>query len=431
MASVRPGSLAEECGLKPGDILVELAGQPVRDLVDYRFLSSATELEVVFARAGVEHEIQVHKDWDENLGLEFESSVFDRVRTCRNNCTFCFVKNLPRGLRKALYIKDDDYRLSFLYGNFITLSNVGQADFDRIAEQRLSPLFVSIHATDRGLRNRLLGVEAPDILEQLDMLGRLGVRVHAQVVLCPGINDGDALVQTILDLSARSGHVESVALVPVGLTRHCSHPALRTYRADEARDLLAAVAPIQRRLRKQLGRTLVHLSDEFYALAGAEVPGAAWYDGYPQLENGVGLVRRLLVSWALHRRSLPASVSVPRRVAWICGESAVPTLKRLAADVNAVAGLRVEVRPVINEFFGRTVTVSGLLAGVDVARDLAGDDVDQWVLPRAMFEATGTRTLDGMTLTEVRGFATARVGVAGTAEELLGLTLLESARCAA
>lgn len=429
VSSVTPGSIADECGIRPGDRLVSLDGHRLRDVIDYRFYSATTELAVVFAREGVEHEVLVEKEWDEGLGIEFDNPLFDDIRRCRNNCTFCFVKNLPRGLRRSLYVKDDDYRLSFLFGNFITLSNLGGAEFDRIEEQRLSPLYVSVHATERELRNRLLAVEAPDILEQIDDLGRRRIEINAQVVLCPGVNDGPHLERTVRDLAARSRHVVSVAVVPVGLTRFYRTNAERTYRPEEAREVVRQVTEMQRQFRRELGRSFVHLGDEFYTMIGARVPPAAWYEGYPQLDNGVGLVRRLLSSWANCRRRLPASVPRPRRVGWICGTSPLATLRRLADDVNRVAGMTVEVYPVENRFFGSTVTVSGLLTGSDVVPLMQREQVDCWVLPRVMFDATGERTLDDMTLQEMGGVATAPVSVVATCQELVQVTLFGSGRC--
>lgn len=430
VVGVEPGSVAEACGMKPGDVLVALDGKPVRDVIDYRFWSSAPRLSLRYRRGAEEHEVPIEKDWDEELGLRFESPLFDGIRTCRNNCGFCFVKNLPPGMRKALYIKDDDFRLSFLFGNFVTLSNLSEGDLRRIEEQRLSPLYLSVHATDRGLRNRLLGVEAPDVLDQIDELGRRRVEVHAQVVLCPGLNDGPDLERTISDLGSRQEVVRSVAVVPVGLTRFCRNRDLRTYAPGEAREMIRRLRPIQKRFRTLYGRTFLHLSDEFYTLGGIAVPPISWYDGFPQLENGVGLVRRLLSNWANCRRRLPAALPRARRVGWVCGTSAHPILRRLADDLGPVEGLSVEVVPVVNSFFGPTVTVSGLLTGADVLAALEGKAADGWVLPRAMFDSSGEVTLDGMTFREMCGEVSAPVAVASTARELLNISLFGGTPCA-
>ncbi len=430
VTAVADGSVADAIGIRAGDRVLTLDGLRVADVIDYRFWSDAPDLTVSFEREGEEHEVRVAKEWDEELGIEFDSPVFDGIRRCRNNCTFCFVKNLPRGMRKTLYIKDDDYRLSFLYGNFITLSNLTAADLDRIEQQRLSPLYVSVHATERGLRNRLMGAEAADILEQIDDLGRRKIQINAQVVLCPGFNDGASLERTIDDLAERQETVISVAVVPVGLTRFYRGTGVRGYTPEEARAVVEQVSFRQRLFRRGLGRSFVHLGDEFYSMTGKPVPAAAWYDGYPQLDNGVGLVRRLLSSWANCRRRLPAAAPGRRRVGWICGTSAYPTLQRLANDMNRVDGLRVEVCPVANEFFGAGVTVSGLLTGSDVSPVLREKAMDGWIIPRVMFDSSGERTLDGMTLAEISRDASGPVGVGATARDLLELSLYGSAACA-
>lgn len=423
VAFVTPGSIADECGIQPGDTLLSLNEHQLRDIIDYRFYSAATELTLVFRRGTEEHLVEIEKDWDDGLGIEFQQPLFDGIRSCRNRCAFCFINNLPPGLRSSLYVKDDDFRLSFLFGNFITLTNVTEADLNRIEQQRLSPLFVSVHATDRHLRNRLLGIETPDILEQIVELGRRQVTVHAQVVVCPGINDGAALEATIESLAQQHRVVRSVAIVPVGLTRYCRNSDLRHFQLLEAKRVVERVSAVQRRYRRELGRSFVYLSDEFYVMTDTPIPTASWYDGYPQLENGVGMVRRLLTGWASIKRRLPVALQQPRLVGWICGTSAYPTLSALAADANRVCGLRVEVYPVANEFFGTTVTVSGLLTGTNVLSTLEKKRVDQWVLPRAMFDDTGELTLDGMSLGEIRKGALDPVAVAGSPKELIRATL--------
>jgi len=429
VAEVEEGSPAEAAGLRIGDLLVEIDGHPLRDIIDLRFWSDAPDLMVTLRRGGEEHRIRVAKEWGEELGVGFEEPLFDGIRTCRNRCGFCFVKNLPRGLRKSLYIRDDDYRLSFLHGNFVTLSNLSQSDLQRIGEQRLSPLYVSVHATERALRNRLLGVDAPDVLEQIDALARLRIRIHAQVVLCPGINDGPHLDRTIADLAARHESVMSVAVVPVGLTRF-HRGTMRGFTTDEAASVVDQVAAHQRVFRRSLGRTFVHLGDELYCMAGRKVPPAAWYDGYPQLDNGVGLVRRLLSSWAGHKRRLPPRVARPRRVGWVCGTSAYPTLSRIARDVSQVEGVAVEVIPVVNQFFGPRVTVSGLLTGEDVLPVLRSRAMDQWVLPAIMFGESGRRTLDDMSLERMGESASGPVAACRTVRGLLDVTLYGSEGCA-
>ncbi|HIC94366.1 MAG TPA: DUF512 domain-containing protein, partial [Anaerolineae bacterium] len=227
IAAVRAGSVAEELGLRPGDELLSINGHPLRDIIDYRFYGAEEELELVIRRDGQRLVCLVERGYGEELGIEFVEPTFDGVRHCNNRCPFCFVDQLPRGMRRSLYIKDDDYRLSFLFGNFVTLTNLTEADWQRLAEQRLSPLYVSVHATDLALRRRLLGnPSAPDILQQIGRLGELGIQVHAQIVLIPGLNDGEPLARTVADLAALHPTVQSIAVIPVGLTKH-RPPGLR------------------------------------------------------------------------------------------------------------------------------------------------------------------------------------------------------------
>jgi putative radical SAM enzyme (TIGR03279 family) len=247
--------------------------------------------------------------------------------------------------------------------------------------------------------------------------------MHAQIVLCPGLNDGEQLTRTIEDLAARQEVVLSAAAVPVGLTRYCRNPEMRLFGAEEARAVVQQVTPLQKHYRATLGRSFVQLSDEFYVMSGLPVPPSSWYDGFPQLDNGVGLVRRLLSSWASSRRRLPVELPGPRRVGWICGTSAYPTLLQLAADMNRVQGLEVDLYPVQNHFFGTTVTVSGLLTGADVLETMGHKRVDGWVLPRVMFDDEGERTLDGVTLEELRRQTPHPVSLAGSASELMRLSL--------
>ncbi len=396
---------ARRAGLLPGDRLLAANGRLLRDVIDFRFYADGPAATLRFRRGDEERVVRLRRPAGADWGLEFREPLFDGVRRCCNRCLFCFVDQLPCGWRRSLYLRDDDFRLSFLYGNFVTLSNLRPQDWQRIGEQRLSPLYVSVHATDPELRRTLLGrARLPDIRQQLALLGELGIAVHTQVVLCPGINDGPQLERTLADLEALAGVVRSVALVPVGLTRFRAPllSDLRPYTAAEARALVAWAVPRQRAYRRRIGRAFLYLADEFYLLAGRPVPSACSYDGFPQIENGVGLVRELLDDWARTRRRMPAALPRPRRVVLVSGALAAPLLQGLAAELSArVPGLAVEVLPVPNTTFGPAVTVSGLLTGAALRAHLpAAAPADLVFLPQAAFDARG-RTLDGVTVGEL------------------------------
>ena len=412
IAEVHPGSIAAELGLQSGDKLLSINGHVLRDVIDYRFYGAEEELELVVERRRERIVYQVERGYDQDLGIEFAEPTFDGLRRCNNRCEFCFLKGMPPGMRRSLYVKDDDYRYSFLFGNFITLTNLTEDDWARLAEQRLSPLYVSVHATDLALRRRILGsLAAPDVMEQLKRLGSLSIQVHAQIVLIPGLNDGQHLARTVADLAALYPTVQSIAVVPLGLTKYHRCP-FRPYRPEEAGPIIARISAWQREYRRQHGLSLVYAADEWYLLAGLEVPAAEEYDGFPQLENGVGLTRVFLDE---EFRVSGCEFRV-EKVTLVCGTLIAPVLERKAAELSEVA---VEVVPVENRFFGPTVTVSGLLTGRDVVEALRGCDLGDLVfLPRAMFDASGELTLDDMSLAAIGEKLGGRVKAAGTMGEV-------------
>lgn len=417
IAAVVPGGLGAELGLEPGDRVLAIDGEPVRDWVDYRFRVAGEAVEIRVRKAGGEEWLlEVEKDYDDDLGLRFEDDLFDGLKRCHNACLFCFLDQMPRGLRPSLYLPDDDYRLSFLHGNFITLTNLREEDLRRIEAQRLSPLYVSVHATSPEVRRRLmLNRRAARVMEDLGRLAAAGIALHCQLVLCPGINDGAELDRSIGDLAGLGEAVRSIAAVPVGLTRHREGLApLRPFTAAEAGAVIAQVQGWQARLRDRVGRGTVYASDEFYVLAGREVPPAGDYDGFPQLENGVGLLRVFLDEFreALSARrgggagaAGPRWDPAPRRVTVVTGRSAAPALERLAREGGFAR--RARVFPVDNDFFGRTVTVAGLLTGGDIiahltaARDRGEDLGEAILLPRVVAREADGRLLDDRTPEEI------------------------------
>ena len=416
IAEVRSGSISAELGLQPGDVLLSINGHSLRDVIDYRFYGAEEELELVVEQGGERIVYEVERGYDQKLGIEFAAPTFDGLRLCNNRCEFCFLKGMPPGMRRSLYVKDDDYRYSFLFGNYITLTNLTEDDWNRLAEQRLSPLYVSVHAIDLTLRRRILGNPvAPDVVEQLNLLGGLGIQVHAQVVLIPGLNDGQYLTRTVAGLTALYPTVQSVAVVPLGLTKFHRCP-FRLYEPEEAGPIIAQISAWQREYRRQHGLNLVYASDEWYLLAGLEVPPAEEYDGFPQLENGAGLTRVFLDD-EFRVSGLEFRVA---KVTLVCGTLIGPLLEDMAAKLARRTGLKVQVVPVVNEFFGPTVTVSGLLTGRDVIEALRGSDLGDIVfLPRAMFDASGELTLDDVSPGEIGESLGVRVKVAGTMGEVV------------
>lgn len=413
VARVRAGSIAHDLGLQPGDRIVSINGHRLCDVIDYRFYSDDEELEVLVRRGEEEALFEIERDLDTELGIEFTEALFDGMRRCVNDCGFCFIKGMPPGMRRSLYVKDDDFRLAFLAGSYITLSNLSEEDWRRIGEQALSPLYVSVHATDPDLRRRLLGnPRAPDILPQLRRLRDLGILVHTQIVLTPGENDGDRLGEAVTDLAELWPSVRSVGIVPIGLTRfHTS--CVRSYTAADAGPLIDRVQAWQLEFRRRFHLNWVYASDEWYLLAGRETPRARAYDGFPQIENGIGLVRQLVDDWAAVARRRK-SIRAHEPTTLVCGTLAAPVLQSLAGELRPRAGQPVSVLPVQNEFFGERVTVSGLLTGHDVRGALQRAQPDgQVFLPRSMFDADGLVTLDGMSLTDIQSALRARLRVAG------------------
>ena len=406
ISAVHPSSKAQRAKLAPGDEILRINGESVKDLIDLSFALAEERIELEVKKlSGEIVRLQIRKQVDEALGLEFESAVFDRVRTCANKCLFCFVDQMPVGLRDTLYVKDDDYRLSFLYGNFVTLTNLTEADFQRIRRLHLSPLYISVHTSDGELRQRLLGTpRAARIMEQLRRFAATGIEMHTQVVLCPGYNDGTHLTKTIRDLAGLRPEILSLAIVPVGLTRfRTSCQPLRTFSADEAAAVVSEVQEWQQKFRAETGNSFVYLSDEFYLKAGLPIPVDEIYDEYPQLENGIGLVRSFISDWETAnacgvkaQRDTPPSGSC----VVISGTAFAPVLSDLLRPFAPL----VRVEAVANRFFGSSVNVSGLLTGGDMAahvRSLA-DPPRLLIIPATSLRKGEAVFLDGMTLDEFK-----------------------------
>ncbi len=368
---VYPDTPAARLGLQPGDEIIAIDSHEIRDSIDFQFYSAEESYCLHLRRGGHEWKVNLAPEESGWLGVEFADMEY---HSCGNKCVFCFVDQNPPGMRKSLYFKDEDYRLSFLYGNYVTLTNLSRSHLERIVEQRLSPLYVSVHSTEDDLRKRMLGLRRSDrLLEKIDFLARGGIELHAQIVLCPEWNDGEHLEKTLADLAARFPAVQSVAVVPLGLTGHREElTPLRTVTPAEAAGLVVSEKRWEKEFRSRLGIAFVYLADEFYLLAGAPLPSAARYDGFPQIENGVGMTRSFLDRFARQKYRFPREVK-PVRVSIVSGELAAPILTaRVLPVLNTISGLQAEVVAVKNRFFGGKVTVSGLITGGDIIGQLRG-----------------------------------------------------------
>src|SRR2546421_1089002 len=437
---VVPEGLADRAGIQPGDLIRTINGKPVRDLVDYRFYVADEDLSIGFERQQTLHEVQITKSYDESLGVLFGEEPTPFIRQCANKCVFCFIQGLPErfapqpglahGMRASLYIKDDDYRYSFLFGNFITLTNLKDHDWQRLDEQKLTPLYVSVHTTEPELRRKMVdGPRAGDILEHIRRLGSMHITCHTQLVLCPTINDGAELTRSIEELAELQPIVESISVVPVGLTKYNNMiktgdlPPLRHYTREEAEAVIEQVAVYQHRFENEDpdGYPFVYLSDEWYYLTEREFPPAKHYGSYAQIENGVGMTRYLIDQWARSIHKLPANISQPRRVTLVTSMMAHPVMKQFAEDMRKVEGLEVQVLPVVNRFFGAEVTVAGLLCGQDVLAALEehGKLGDLVLLPRVMLDSAGERFLDDTTVEEFKERLPVRAEFVRNAQETI------------
>lgn len=406
--SVQPGSLAEHAGLREGDVIVSMNGSPVRDVIDFMFHRATEELDIEYRRKTAADHVKIITDDEVDLGITLKPF---KVKTCKNSCVFCFVKQLPKGLRRPLYVKDEDYRLSFLYGNYITLSNLSPADKKRIVSQRLSPLYISVHSTDKAVRNRMLGnLKAENILRELRFFADNKIRMHIQVVLCPGFNDGRELKNTVSDLYKLFPYVSSIAVVPVGLTRHRT-PGLRPVGKEDAGEAIDIVEAFQKRFRKRHGDPVVFCSDEMYIKAERQFPPLRDYGSLPQIENGVGLVP-LFLSQAKKLKTPKSIQGRGRRFLTFTGVSFYPFLKKLIDRLAEKEQIDIEVVPVVNEFFGPSVTVTGLLTGRDVIRSL-----------HDIAEAFDVLLVPGVVLKEGEGIFLDDVSIADV-EEALGLKIM-------
>ncbi len=399
------GSAAHTYGIRPGDCLVSIDGHIIRDVLDYKFYGYDSRVKLVLERDGAQLELDIEKAEGEDLGLDFETYLMDRQKGCANKCVFCFIDQLPKGMRQSLYFKDDDARLSFLMGNYITLTNLSDADVQRIIQMRLSPLNVSVHTTDPELRKLMLGnLRGGDSLRHLYALAEAGITLKTQIVCCPGLNDGAQLQKTLADLSALYPAVESIAVVPVGITRHREGLYPLTPMDREKALAVVDIVEAQRKANlKQHGCAIVCGADELYLKAGLPMPGPDYYEGYSQLENGVGLMalfeEELRAALLVEEENIPA----PSPCAVVCGKAAEAFMQRMVDLIREKCpDLDCPVYGVENDFFGHTVDVTGLVTGGDIARQLAGKVSGRRLLVPAVMLRDGQDVfLDDVTPTQL------------------------------
>lgn len=416
---VAPGSIAEELEIEAGDILAEINGTKIEDIFDYQYLTQDEYIEVLIRKpSGEEWLLEIDKEYDEDLGITFENGLMDEYRSCHNKCIFCFIDQMPKGMRDTLYFKDDDSRLSFLQGNYVTLTNMSDEDVDRIIRYHLSPINVSFQTTNPELRCKMLNNRfAGQALEKAWRLAAAGIVMNGQIVLCKGVNDGEELERSIEALSKYLPNLESVSVVPVGLSKYREGLfPLAPFTKEDARQVLSTVHKWQDRLFPEYGLHFIHASDEWYILAGEELPEEGRYDGYLQLENGVGMLRLLMNEFQEAFKALEHTEGVtvpPRELSIATGKLAYRFIKEMAMQVMALfPQITVHVYAIRNDFFGEMITVSGLLTGQDLYAQLRGQRLgEKLLLPQNILKSGELVFLDDMTLAELEKALQVRIDI--------------------
>ena len=407
ITNVLPGSIAEELGIRQGDFLLCINDMQIEDIFDYRYLINDGEILVLIEKPdGEEWELEIEKEEKEDLGLEFAESLMDGYKSCQNKCIFCFIDQMPKGMRETLYFKDDDSRLSFLQGNYLTLTNMKDADIDRMIRYRMEPVNISIHTTDQKLRCMMLNNRfAGELLQKMDRFKQAGLRMNGQIVLCKGINDGVKLEESIKTLTGYLPYLQSLSIVPVGLTkfREGLYPLLPFEKKDAA-EVLAVIHKWQEHCMKKHQTHFVHASDEWYLLAEQKLPEAARYDGYLQLENGVGMERLLEDEFYEALNAVSCGSKTKKKITVATGTLAAPLIETLCGEfMRKFPNIKIQVIPIRNEYFGERITVSGLLTGRDIVSQLKGKSLgEKLLLPCNLLRSGEEVFLDDMTLTELK-----------------------------
>jgi putative radical SAM enzyme (TIGR03279 family) len=424
--NVLPGSIAQEAGIETGDVLLSINGESIEDIFDYRFLISDEELTLEIRKEDGEiWEIDIEKFEDEDLGIEFIDELIDEAKSCSNKCIFCFIDQMPKGMRESLYFKDDDMRLSFLSGNYVTLTNMDDSHIDRIIKYRMSPINISVHTTNPDLRVFMLKNRfAANIMGKIRKLAVSGIILNCQIVLCNGINDGDELYKSLMDLTKLYPAVNSISIVPVGITKHreglCK---LEPYDKASSMEVIKKVEKLQKEFLKKHGSRIVYLADEFYIMAGKEIPGYGYYEDFPQIENGVGLIARLKYEFDDYIKNACFNPQKKRKVSIVTGVSAYNYISLFAKRLEEKYGITVYVYKIINDFFGENVTVTGLLTGRDIVAQVSGRDLgDEVLICKCMLKADTDLLLDDYTV----GMLEEALGVKVTPVENSGKCFINS-----
>lgn len=407
ISRVYPGSIAEELDIEIGDILISVNGEKVKDIIQYRFLTDDDYIELEIETKNGERVVyEIEKEFDEELGIEFTNPIIDKAKSCRNKCMFCFIDQLPKGMRETLYFKDDDSRLSFLQGNFITLTNMSEQDINDIIRYRISPINISVHTTNPELRQKMITNRfAGKVYGIMERLAEAGITMNCQIVLCPGVNDGKELERTINDLSALYPNVNSVAIVPVGITKHREHlPHLEIFNKDTANEAIDLVEGLQKKCLDKFGSRFAFMSDELYIIAERELPDYDSYEGFLQFEDGVGMIRKLGEEIKYELENLPEEFDVREKTVSIAtGSSAYEFICEMAELVmSRFPQIKINVYKIRNEFWGETITVSGLITAQDLIKQLSDVEKGETLyITRSMMKADEEIFLDDVTLEEL------------------------------
>ena len=399
ISEIQKNSIAQELDFEKGDKIISINGEKPQDMIDYRYMMCAEDIELEIEKNNGDIEIyEIEKDYDEDLGVVFESAVFDRIKPCTNHCIFCFVDQQPEGLRKSLYIKDDDYRLSYLQGTYVTLTNLTKKDRERIEQLHLGPLYVSVHTTNPDLRVKMLNnPKAANIMDDLKWLKKADIPIHAQIVLCPGYNDRKELERTLHDFVQFKSIIQSIAIVPVGITRFHKNN-LKTLTKENALHVIKQVENFNKEVKKHLAMA----SDEFFVKADYPIPDKKYYGSFAQIEDGVGALRLLIDDFEKNKKKLPKSLKTKKEITFATTDCAKHVMQNIIEELNKIGNLKCNLINLKNNFFGENVTVAGLITGNDLINQLKDKDIENLIIPSIMLRPFSEDFLDNVTVSEVQ-----------------------------